>query len=85
MSGWLIGFAVGGAVVLVVVALLLLMIVGARNVAVKAEAILAALLEARDNTAALWLLSDTNDAVDRILEAATQAREALSSGGSGGE
>jgi hypothetical protein len=82
MSGWAIGFTIGIVVVVVVVVLLLLMIVGARNVAAKAEATLEALVEARDNTAALWAVSDTNAAAKRIVEAATQAREALSGGGS---
>lgn len=77
MSGWVIGFAVGAAVVVVVVVLLLGMIVGARRAAAKAEAILAALHEARDNTLPLWQLVDTNATATRIVEAATAAREAL--------
>jgi hypothetical protein len=77
MSGWVIGFIVGGVVALVVVVLLLLMIAGARRVAAKAEAILAALIEARDNTRGLWAVSGTNMAATRIVAAATTAREAL--------
>ena len=80
MSGWAIGFTVGAAVVVVVVVLLLLMITGARKVAAKAEDILAALHEARDNTQPLWGLVDTNSTADRIIAAATDARHALGGG-----
>lgn len=77
MNGWIIGFGIGAVVVVIVVVLLLLMIVGARNVATKAEEILAALYEARDNTQALWRVSDTNATATRIVVAATGAREHL--------
>ena len=50
-TGWVIGYLVGGVLILAVVVLLLLMIRGAHRAAVKAEAILAALEESRDNTA----------------------------------
>lgn len=76
-AGWIIGFTVGAAVVVVVVALLTLMIVGVRAAAIKAEAILDALYAARDNTQGLWEIERTNDAVTRILVAATITREAL--------
>lgn len=81
MSAWAIGFTIGLVVVVVVVVLLLLMIVGARRVATKAEAILAALHEARDRTYGLWSVADTNATADRIVAAATAAREALSTRG----
>jgi len=68
---------IGAAVVLVVVTLLLLMIVGAAKTATKAEAILAALEDARDNTAGLWQLDATNQAAGRIVDAAVAAREHL--------
>lgn len=77
MDGWVLGFAVGAAVALIVVVLLLLMIRGAKRVLGKAEAILAALHAARDNTAGLWELPATNAAVGRIVDAATDARIAL--------
>lgn len=76
-AGWVIGFAVGGVVVLVVVVLLLLMISGVRAAAIKAEAILAALHAARDNTHALWQVEQTNSATTRILGAAMTTRTAL--------
>jgi len=77
VNGWVIGFVLGTAVVVIVVVLLLLMIVGARNVAAKAEDILAALHEVRDNTQPLWRVSATNATATRIIVAATAAREAL--------
>ncbi len=80
MNAWAIGFAIGGVVVVIVVVLLLLMIAGARNVAAKAEDILASLHEARDNTEPLWQVSATNATATRIVVAATAAREALEGG-----
>jgi hypothetical protein len=77
MDGWVIGFAIGGVVAVVVVVLLLLLIRGARRVLGKAEAILAALHAARDNTAGLWELPTTNATVTRITTAAGDARGAL--------
>jgi Sec-independent protein translocase protein TatA len=77
MDGWVIGFAVYALVVVIVVVLLLLMIRGAKRVHGKAVAILAALHAARDNTAGLWELADTNATVGRIVDAATDARVAL--------
>jgi len=81
MGGWVIGWIVGGAVVLVVVVLLLLMIRGAMRAAQKAEAILAALDQAETNTAPLWAVDTTNQVADRIVGAATAAREYLASNG----
>lgn len=80
MNGWLIGWAIGGAVVVIVVALLLLMIRGASRAGDEAEEILAALQEARDNTAGLWKVADTNGAAARIVGAAADARKALAGG-----
>ncbi len=79
MNGWWLGWAVGTVVVLVVVTLLVLMIRGASAAAGKAEAILAALGDARDNTEALWRLDATNEVALRIVAAASAAREHLTS------
>ncbi len=81
MTGWTIGFTLGALVVIVVVVLLLLLIAGARRAAAKAEAILAALVEARDNTQGLWAVAGTNVAAGRIVAAAGAARKALSGEG----
>ncbi len=81
MNGWILGIAIGAVVVLVVVVVLLLMIRGARQTAEKAEAILAALHDARDGTAALWELATTVKTAERIAEAAADARRSLTAGG----
>lgn len=81
MNGWILGYAIGAVVVLVVVAVLLLMIRGARQVAGKAEAIVGALHDARDGTAALWQLDATVHTADRIVTAAARARASLTPGG----
>ncbi len=80
MNGWILGYLIGVVVVLVVVAVLLLMIVGARRTAAKAEAILAALEDARDGTAPLWELGATVSTADRIVAAAASARISLTPG-----
>ena len=77
MSGWVVGWIIGGAVVVVVVVLLLLMIQGAARAAAKAEAVLAALDVAKVNTLALWDVDTTNQVASRIAAAATAAREYL--------
>ncbi|CAN5438523.1 hypothetical protein BH18ACT8_BH18ACT8_00960 [soil metagenome] len=80
MNGWILGYIIGGAVVVAVVLLLLLMIVGARRTAEKAEAIESHLLEARDRTAALGEVATTALTAERIVDAASRARVALSGG-----
>ncbi|MDQ6650421.1 MAG: hypothetical protein M3Z02_09940 [Actinomycetota bacterium] len=82
MNGWLLGYLIGGLVVVVVVVVLLLMIVGARRTAERAEAVLAALHDARDGTAALWEVQATVSTAERIVAAAAAARGALSGGAS---
>ena len=79
MSGWVVGWIIGGVVVVVVVTLLLLMIQGASRAAQKAEAVLAALDEAKVNTLPLWEVDTTNQVAGRIVAAATDAREFLAS------
>ena len=82
MDGWIIGYIAGGAVVVVVAFVLIVMIAGARRAASKAEAILAALEDARDGTAALWALQDTKVTAGRIVAAAAAARRGLAGEGS---
>lgn len=81
-TGWIVGYVIGVALVVIVVVLLLLMIRGAHRAAIKAEAILAALHEGRDNTAPLWAVNDVNVAIERITGGATAVREHLASKGS---
>lgn len=80
MNGWILGYIIGAVVVVVVVAVLVLMIVGARRTATKAEAIVSALNEARDGTAALWQVQTTVLTAERIVDAAAAARTALAEG-----
>lgn len=81
MNGWILGYIIGAVVVIVVVLVLVLMIIGARQTAEKAEAILAGLYEARDGTAPIRELGPTVLTARRIVSAAAQARMALSGGG----
>ena len=74
-TGWVMGYVIGGAVVVAVVVLLLMMIRGASRAADKAEAILAALRDARDHTEPLWAVHDVNQAIDRVTAGAAAVRE----------
>jgi len=81
VSGWILGYTIGVVVVLVVVIVLLLMIRGARLTAERAEAVLAALEDTRDNTEGLWQLGATVSTAERIVAAAADARLSLTPGG----
>ena len=81
MNGWILGYIIGAVVVLVVVAVLVLMILGARRVSEKAEAVVDALHDVRDNTEALWQLGATVSTAERIVAAAADARTSLTPGG----
>jgi Na+-transporting methylmalonyl-CoA/oxaloacetate decarboxylase gamma subunit len=76
-TGWIIGYAIAGALVLVVVVLLLLLIRGASRAVTKAESIVAALEASRDNTAPLWAVNDVNNAIERISGGAAAVRNHL--------
>lgn len=78
-TGWVIGWAIGLAAVALVVLLLVLMIRGASRAANKAEAIVAALNDSRDNTAGLWNVDTTNRTIEEITSSARAAREYLES------
>lgn len=78
-TGWIIGWAVGLAVVALVVLLLVLLIRGASRAANKAEAIVVAFNEARDNTAGLWDVDTANRTIVEIISSAKAAREHLES------
>jgi len=81
VNGWILGLIIGAIVVVVVVVVLLAMIVGAQRTATKAEAIVGALQDARDGTAALRQVQTTVLTAERIVDAAAAAREALTAGG----
>lgn len=74
---WAIGWTVAGAVVLVVVLLVGTVIVLAARIRTQLLAIHAALVETRDETAALWAVETTNHVAGEILAAAREARAAL--------
>lgn len=81
VNGWVLGLSVALVVVAVVVVLLVSLIILASRTAEKAEAILAALDDARANTLALWDFDTTNQTATRIVVAATAAREYLATKG----
>lgn len=81
MNGWIIGYIVGTGVVAVVALLLVLLTREAARVAAKAEAVLAALTDARDGTEGLWRLHATTSALSRLTTTAGAARESLPGGG----
>lgn len=85
-TAWVVGYVIGGAVVALVAVLLLLMIRGAHRAAVKAEACLAALHDARDHSEVLWAVNDVNTTTRSITTSAAAIREHLTSvhGSTGG-
>jgi len=80
VNGWILGYIIGAAVVVVVVGVLSTMIVLARRTTQKAGAIVTALHDARDGTAALWQMETTVLTTERIVHAAAEARESLAQG-----
>jgi len=72
-----VGYLVATLVVVLVVDLLLLCIRWAHRAAVKAEAILQALHDSRENTEALWAVNDVNAAIREITNHAGGIREHL--------
>jgi hypothetical protein len=74
---WLIGYAIGGAVVLIAATLLLVIIALGRRVVRQAGEIVQALDGARENTNPLFDVTRTNLAVDRITRSLRTVREGL--------
>ncbi len=77
MSGWVVGYIIGGVVVVLVVALLLTMIVLAGRAIATAGSIIEQLGRAHRNTLALWEIRTTNATISRINTAASTARRKL--------
>ncbi len=77
---WTIGFVLGGAIVVVAAALLLAIIALGRRIAAQAEAIVDALDGTRANTAALFDVTRTNLAIDRITRDLRAVRDGLERG-----
>ena len=76
---WVIGWAIGAAVVLVAALLLLAIIALARRIARQAGEIVTALDGTRENTTALFDVTRTNLAVDRTTRGLRTVREGLES------
>ena len=74
---WLIGWVVGVAVVLVAAVLLLVIIALGRRIVRQAGDIVVALDGARENTTALFDVTRTNLALDRITRDLATVRERL--------
>ncbi len=76
-SWWIVGW-IGGVVVVALVAALVLAITAlARRIVSQAEAITTALDGAREHTAPLFAVRNTNSAIDRITRGLAAAREML--------
>lgn len=83
-TDWFIGYAVGVGVVAIVVLLLVVLIALAKRIAAEAEDIVTALEAARDNTAPVWSVAETNRSLQRITGGAVAAREVLEARGGAG-
>ncbi len=81
MTGWWVGYIIGGVVVALVAALVLLITKTAHGIAVAAEDITRSLEESRIRTEALWEVATTNEVASAILSGAIEARRALGGGG----
>lgn len=77
LTGWWVGFAIGGAVVAAVAILVIAIIVTAVQIGTVAEDATRALVEARDRSEALWTVKTTNQVATDILDGARAAREGL--------
>ena len=77
---WVLGFAIGVVVVLVAASLLVAIIALGRRIVRQAEEIAAALDGARANTTALFDVTRTNLALDRITRQLRAVREELEAG-----
>lgn len=64
--GWIIGWAIAAAVIVIAAALLIVIIALGGRITKQAEAITAALDGARANTDAMYAVTRTNLAIDRI-------------------
>lgn len=77
LTGWWVGYAIGGVVITLVVALVAIILTMARRIGLQAVAITEALEEARATTAGLWHVEQVNAALQSIVKGARQARGVL--------
>ncbi len=82
LTEWVIGYVIGVVVVVIVVVLATILILQARKIASQASDIIAALDEARENTAGLWEVDSVNRSLENTRDAARTARMVLSGGDS---
>ena len=80
---WVIGFAVGGAVVLVAATLLIAIVALARRIVRQAGEITEALDGARENTNALFEIASTNHAIEQITRGLQELRHPTAQRGQG--
>lgn len=71
---WIIGYAIGAAVVVIVATLAIILILQTRKIGQQALGIIAALEQDEANTAALWSVADVNNQLERTLDSAKTAR-----------
>lgn len=74
---WLVGFIIGVVIVLVVVALVVPILILAKRIGDRAETINTGLESARDNTAALAGLNDTNTMAVNVIQGLERGRKRL--------
>ena len=80
MRGWIVGWVVGVSVVVVAATLLVTIIAFCRRIVGQAEDITRALDSARENTNALFAVTNTNAAVASITADLRAVREGLQAG-----
>ena len=73
--GWRVGWGAGGAVVVIAAALILTLIALGRRITHQAREVDSQLQQVRDNTAVLFDLPKTNQAIERITEGLAELRE----------
>lgn len=76
---WTYSLIVGGVVIAVVAALLILIIVTARSIDAHAKNIWVAGKNIASNTAAIWMLQETNAVAGQILDGAGEIAKAAGS------
>jgi hypothetical protein len=74
---WYVGWVIGGVVVLIAAVLLVTIILLGRRIARQAGDITLALDGAREHTAPLYEVKQTNLAIDRVTRGLATAREGL--------
>jgi hypothetical protein len=77
LTGWLVGYVLGGVIVVAVAVLLILIILTARRIAAVAEDATRSLAETQERTEVLWQVATTNQVAADLRDGAVQARKAL--------